>query len=267
MSQPRPVVRVAQPVEYGATMTGAPTAAAAGMKRRTRRGRAVRWFGSSLILAGVCLLAWTLLVWQWQDPFTSLYTRWEQRQLSSDYTALLKDEVSRPPVVPAGAPPEVARRSVSGAARRFRGGVTEGSPIGRLVVPRLGLNMVVVNGTESGTLKKGPGRHDATFMPGEGKLVYIAGHRTTYSAPFAHIDRLEPGDRVTLEMPYATVVYSVTRHRIVDDQDLSVLRSGNREEVALQACHPRFFATQRYIVWARPIEITPRGGPPFRPAR
>ena len=122
----------------------------------------------------------------------------------------------------------------------------------------------MVDGTDSDTLKKGPGRHDQTFMPGEGKLVYIAGHRTTYSAPFAHIDRLERGDRIRLEMPYATVVYAVTRQRIVDDQDLSVLESQGREEVALQACHPRFFATQRYIVWGRPVEIQPRGGRPYR---
>ena len=122
----------------------------------------------------------------------------------------------------------------------------------------------MVDGTASDTLKRGPGRDERTFMPGEGKLVYIAGHRTTYSAPFARIDRLERGDRIRLEMPYATVVYAVTRQRVVDDQDLSVLESKGREEVALQACHPRFFATQRYIVWGRPVEIQPRGGRPYR---
>ena len=90
-------------------------------------------------------------------------------------------------------------------------------------------------------------------MPGEGELVYIAGHRTTYLAPFAHIDQLEPGDRIRLEMPYATVVYKVTRHAIVDDEDLSVLELAGLEEVALQACHPSFFATQRYIVWGGPF--------------
>ncbi len=266
MSPPRPGLRMATSVKYGAVMPNAePAVATASRPRSRRRGRVTRWLGTLLILAGAGVLAWTLLVWQWQDPFTALYTRWEQRQLSSEYAALLKDEAVRPAVVPAGASPIVARGSVQGAAGRFRAGVTEGQAIGRLVVPRLGIDMVVVNGTDSDTLKKGPGRHERTFMPGEGKLVYIAGHRTTYSAPFAHIDRLKAGDRVRLEMPYATVVYAVTRHRIVDDEDLSVLRSGSREEVALQACHPRFFATQRYIVWARPVEFRPRGGVPFQP--
>jgi sortase A len=137
-------------------------------------------------------------------------------------------------------------------AAGFRAAVDSGSAIGRLEVPRLGVDMVMVEGTASDDLKRGPGRDERTFMPGEGKLVYVAGHRTTYSAPFARIDALRPGDRITVEMPYGTFAYTVTRHRIVDDQDLSVLRSGPGEELALQACHPRFFATQRYIVWAKP---------------
>jgi sortase A len=103
-------------------------------------------------------------------------------------------------------------------------------------------------------------------MPGQGQLVYIAGHRTTYLAPFAHIDSLRKGDRVTLRMPYATFVYAVTGHVIVDAHDLSVLASHNREQVALQACHPRFFATHRYIVWAKPVSVTLRNGDSYRPA-
>lgn len=125
--------------------------------------------------------------------------------------------------------------------------------------------MLFVNGTGHEDLKKGPGRDERTYMPGQGQLIYIAGHRTTYGAPLAHIDRLKAGDRITLEMPYGTFSYSVTGHQIVDDQDLSVLRSRGREVVALQACHPRFFATQRYIVWAKPVTVTPPGGLPYRP--
>jgi sortase A len=97
-------------------------------------------------------------------------------------------------------------------------------------------------------------------MPGEGRLVYIAGHRTTYLAPFAHIDSLRRGDRITLEMPYATFVYVVTREIVVPAKDLSVLRPGHRELLALQACHPRFFATHRYIVDAMLASVTPAGG-------
>jgi sortase A len=102
-------------------------------------------------------------------------------------------------------------------------------------------------------------------MPGEGQLVYIAGHRTTYLAPFAHIERLKPGDPVTLDVPYGTFTYRVLKHRIVLANDLSVLRSHGHEVVELQACHPRFFASHRYIAYARLSRVSPRGAPAFRP--
>ena len=127
----------------------------------------------------------------------------------------------------------------------------------------MGVNMILVNGTDHETLKKGPGRDLRTFMPGENRLVYIAGHRTTYLAPFSHIDSMRPGDQVTIELPYGTFIYSVTQHRIVAATDLSVLRSPRHEVVELQACHPRFFASHRYIVYARLIRVEPRGANAF----
>jgi sortase A len=219
-----------------------------------------------MILAGAGLLAWCLLVWLWEDPFTGLYTRYQQRELAQSYERL---EASYRPRTP---PPPTAslateRRHVAREARRFRAQAREGAAIGRLEIPRLGLNMVLVNGTEAGTLKKGPGRDRRTFMPGQGELVYVAGHRTTYSAPFSDIDELEAGDRVTLRVPYATFVYRVTGHVVVPATDIGRLRSNGREVLALQACHPRFFASHRYIVYARPVELIPRGGRTYRLAR
>jgi sortase A len=96
-------------------------------------------------------------------------------------------------------------------------------------------------------------------MPGEGQLVYIAGHRTTYLAPFAHIERMRAGDPVTIELPYATFIYRVFTKKIVQADDMAALRSNGREIVKLQACHPRFFASHRYIVSARLVRIEPRG--------
>ena len=210
--------------------------------------------GTLLIVVGVGLLVWAGAVWKWGDPFTALYTTFEQRKLDSELATLMRDPPERPPRA-TESPVESATR-VRTEAQAFRQDSSPGGAIGRIRVPRLGLNMIVVEGTDSDSLKKGPGRDARTFMPGEGRLVYIAGHRTTYSAPLARIDALRPGDRVTLEMPYGTFVYAVRRHAIVDDQDLSVLESGSGEEIALQACHPRFFATQRYIVWAVPERST-----------
>ena len=93
--------------------------------------------------------------------------------------------------------------------------------------------------------------------------MYIAGHRTTFLAPFSHIERLKKGDSVRLEMPYATFVYRISGHRIVRADDLSVLRSPRHELLELQACHPRFFATHRYIAYAVPVRVVPRGGRPY----
>jgi sortase A len=214
-----------------------------------------------MVVAGSLLLVWALLVWQWQDPFTALYTRWEQRDLARKYEQSVEQ-------FEAEAPARSAERTASPVviaeqARRYRLALGEGDPIGRIKIPKLDLNMIMVNGTETDTLRKGPARHRRTFLPGEGKLIYIAGHRTTYSAPFSHIDRLRRGDRVRLELPYATIEYAIRGHRIVEAHELSVLRSRGREELALQACWPRFFASHRYIAYARPVRLIPRRGRPY----
>jgi sortase A len=155
------------------------------------------------------------------------------------------------------------RLAIAQEARRYRLATHQGEAIGRIVVPRLHLNMVLVDGTDHGSLEKGPGRDLRSYMPGEGRLVYIAGHRTTFLAPFSHIEGLRRGDSVVLRMPYATFVYRIRRHRIVAADDLSVLRSPRHELVELQACHPRFFATHRYIAYAVPAEVLPEDGPAY----
>ena len=221
--------------------------------------RRVHLLGTLLAVAGVLTLGWALLVWQWQDPFTALYTTWKQHQLASQYDKRAKSfttTISGPTV-------KAERASIAREAKLYRLNSKRGQVIGRLRVPRMGINMLLVNGTDHDTLKKGPGRDGRTFMPGENRLVYIAGHRTTYLAPFSHIDRLRRGDRVTIEVPYATFIYAVTRHRIVKSTDLSVLRSPRRELVELQACHPRFFATHRYIAYAKLLRVEPRGAKPY----
>ena len=213
--------------------------------------RFVRILGTLLAVAGVLTLVWTLLVWQWQDPLTLLYTKWKQRGLVSQYERHARSFDA----VISGKSLAAQRASIARAAKRYRTAATPGQPIGRLRVPRMGVNMIVVNGTDSATLKRGPGRDPRTFMPGENRLVYIAGHRTTYGAPFSKIDSLRRGDRVTFEVPYATFVYTITHHRIVRATDLSVLRSPRHELLELQACHPRFFASHRYIAYARLVDV------------
>lgn len=221
--------------------------------------RLARLTGTLLAIAGIALLAWAFTVWRWQDPLTSAYTYLEQRELEQRYEALLAPSVRLAEPVEAATPAAVAgEEDVAEEAARFRRSLGEGDAVGRLSIPRLGLEAIVVEGTETNTLKRGPGRYRELFLPGEGELIYVAGHRTTYSAPFSRIDRLRPGDEVTIEVPYGRFVYRVTRHRIVADDELSVLESQGEEVLALQACHPRFFASHRYIAYAEPVTIEPR---------
>ena len=221
--------------------------------------RAVRILGTLLAAAGILVLAWCLLVWQWQDPFTALYTHYEQHRLASSYDERFK---AFKPTDVAGASLAAERKAIAAEAAGYRRDSKRGEAIGRIKVPRLGLNMILVNGTDHDSLMKGPGRDLRTFMPGEGRLIYVAGHRTTYLAPFSHIDSMRSGDTVTVQMPYATFVYLVTSHRIVPADDLAVLRSHGHEVLILQACHPRFFASHRYLVYAKPVLVTPRGAGP-----
>ena len=124
--------------------------------------RPLHLLGTLLAALGVLTLLWALLVWQWQDPFTGLYTRWKQHQLASQYD---KRTRSFQPTI-SGVTQAAERASIAREAKRYRGSSTRGEVIGRLRVPRMGLNMLLVNGTDHETLKKGPGRDERTFMPG-----------------------------------------------------------------------------------------------------
>jgi sortase A len=226
--------------------------------------QAVRVTGAVLVGAGVLGLTWAFVVWKWQDPITALYTTYEQHKLSESFDRTLA-AYHAPTHLATRHTVDVRaeQRLIALDARNYRRTLKVGQPLGRLRVPRLGLSIIVVTGTDEASLQKGPGWYTGTRLPGEGQLIYIAGHRTTYLAPFAHIDSLRRGDSVTLELPYATFIYRITGHVIVPADDLARLKSHGYEVVALQACHPRFFATHRYIAYARPVRVIPRHGTPY----
>lgn len=253
------MTRIAPP-EIAGTIAEPSDAPPAGRARSGRARRLVRHLGTALALVGACGVIWVIVVWLWQDPFTALYTTYQQHKLAGRYET--QSRAYQPPSRPDRSLAAEQHR-IAVEARRYRENLREGDPVGRLDVPHLGLRKIVVNGTGEGDLEKGPGRYVGSFVPGEGQLIYIAGHRTTFGAPFAHIDRLAPGDRVTVEVPYGTFVYRVRRHVIVPSDDLARLRSHGHEVVALQACHPRFFATHRYIVYAVPVRVIPTAGRPY----
>ncbi len=222
-----------------------------------RGRRIVRFAGTLLIAASALTLVWVVVVWRWQDPFTAVYTHFQQSRLGHDYD---RRAASYRPHLPVARDLAAVQRSVAAEAAAYRRTLRPGDPVGRLTIGRIGLDMVVVQGTGESELKKGPGHYVGSGLPGGGHLVYVAGHRTTYLAPFAHIDDIRAGDYIRFALPYGTFTYRVTGHEVVPANDLSVLRDHDREILRLQACHPRFFATHRYIVDARLVSMTPKGG-------
>ena len=216
-----------------------------------------RILGLLLIVAGALTLTWVVVVWQWQDPFTAIYTHFQQNRLSHAYERRVQ---AYHPTPTRGKDLAAVQVEIATEARAYRRTLHTGDPVGRLQIGRIGLKMVVVQGTDHETLKKGPGHYEPSAVPGEGHLIYVAGHRTTYLAPFARINDIKVGDYITFSVPYATFTYRVQRHYIVPSDELSVLEDHGSEILRLQACHPRFFATHRYIVDAMLASVTPAGG-------
>ena len=213
--------------------------------------RAARIGSIALITAGLVVLADVGLTLAWKEPVSSLYGELQQRAAADELEEL---EASYPASgdVQATAHVQGARRKARILAKRFRRRFDDGDAIGRIVAPTMGdLDAVVLEGTATSTLQKGPGRYPATGLPGEGRTTAIAGHRTTYLAPFRDIDSVDRGDEIRLEMPYAAFVYEVERTRIVDPSQVQIVRDVGYDRIVLTACHPLYSAAERYAVFAR----------------
>jgi sortase A len=204
--------------------------------RRLRRAA-----GFALLAIGLLLVAEASVTVLWQEPFTALSTRHEQKKLAAEL-----DRAS------AGPSHAGFATLAHGLERRSQ----EGDPLGRVVIPRIGARFVFVSGTQAADLRKGPGHYLDTALPGERGTVGIAGHRTTYLAPFRNINRLQPGDRIELAMPYGRFTYTVAGTRIVSPRDVSVLRHRGGDWLVLTACHPLYSAAKRIVVSARLASAT-----------
>jgi sortase A len=203
-----------------------------------------------LITAGVVVLADVGTTLAWKEPLSTIYGLIEQQQ-ASDQLARIEKEYPNAAALRAIAGIRDDRKAARILADRFRPYLKEGHAIGRLRIPRIGLNIVLIQGTSESALKKGPGHYPKTPIPGLGGTTGIAGHRTTYLAPFRDIDKLDPGSRIAIEMPYASFTYEVERRQIVDPSDVQIVRKVDHERVVLTACHPVYSAAQRYAVFAK----------------
>ncbi|MEA2279765.1 MAG: sortase [Solirubrobacteraceae bacterium] len=232
--------------------------ATAPVPRRSRLRRALRTFSSVLIVVGALLLIDAVLTLVWQEPLSALYAHARQGHLQGQLKAL-----DRRPLAPVerkaiDALPDTGRR-LAFAARAFARTVAPGDALGRLRIPRIRLSIVMVAGTDAAQLREGPGHYPATPLPGRHGTVAVAGHRTTYLAPFRNIDALKPGDEIEVTMPYGRFSYRVDRTRIVAPTALWVTRPVGHDQIVLTACNPLYSAAQRIVVFARLDRATPRG--------
>lgn len=220
----------------------------------SRGRRAGRLAAGTLVAGGLSAAAWGGVTTLWGDPVSARYTA--QAQVALDrQVAALEAAAREAPAVTAATRREAQRaldRRVRRSAAALAATALPGTGLGRLDIPRIGLRMAVTQGTATEELRRGPGHYPSTGLPGMGRTVGIAGHRTTFNAPLRQIDRLERGDRIVVRMPYGRFTYRVTGHRIVAPADVSVLRSAEgRDRLVLTACHPPQSDAQRYVVFAR----------------
>ncbi|MDQ3631647.1 MAG: class E sortase [Actinomycetota bacterium] len=218
------------------------------------RDRFRRWtsrLGLLLIVAGVLSLVEVGLTVFWQEPFSSFTAKGRQDRV--------RDEVERLVAAPLAAADARVLARLDGDSRsafsaaRLRRSARTGKGIGRIEIPKIDVDTAFVQGTDGKTLQRGPGHYPRTDLPGEDGTVGIAGHRTTYGAPFRRIDALERGDRIEVTMPYGRFSYEVERLAVVTPDKTEVVRDVGRPRLVLSACTPLFSSARRIIVFARQV--------------
>ena len=220
--------------------------------------RPLRALSTVLIVSGVLMLADAALTLAWQEPVSAIYASIVQGQLGDDLREL---EGRRPSALDLAALQQLAseRRRMAFLARRLRADSEAGAAVGRVQIARIDADFVLVNGTAGDDLRKGPGIYDDVPFPGAPGTTAIAGHRTTYAAPFRRIDKLERGDEVVVEMPYGRFTYEVEKTRIVAPSEVSVIDRVAYDRLVLSACHPLYSAAKRIVVLARLVASQARG--------
>jgi sortase A len=212
-----------------------------------------------LILAGTIALIDAGVTLVWQEPFSAIYAKLRQDHLSG---ALANVEKSAPTAVESRQLVDLSdvRRRIAYLAGGFEGRAKNGSPVGRIRIPRIGASFVVVKGTDTSDLESGPGIYPETVFPGMAGTTAIAGHRTTYLAPFRHVDRLRSGSTIHLDMPYAHFTYKVVGKRVVAPTNvLAAIGNVGYSRLVLSACTPLFSAAKRLLIYARLTRTVPVG--------
>lgn len=236
--------------------------------RRSRKWRAARSISWLLIVLGSLALADALVTVVWQEPISALYASFRQSSLEGQ---LHEIESKTPPLAEIEAVDRVKdeRQRVRMLARRMERRTPRGSAIGRIDIPAIGSNFVLIDGTGTSELESGPGLYSkrgfGVVFPGAHGTTAIAGHRTTFLEPFKHIAELHRGERIFITMPYARLTYTITAHRSVLPDDIAaVVARKPYTRLVLSSCTPEFSAQERYLVYARLTRVQPRGAAVLR---
>ena len=208
--------------------------------------------------SGLLLLFDAGLTLAWQEPISALRADREQAELGRRLDGLDRqvaaDKKSLAPIESLIS----AKGQMRQLARLQRRRDHAGDPVGRLKLTALHRSYVVVEGTDTKSLRKGPGHYPKTPLPGEGGTVGVAGHRTTYLAPFRTVNKLKPGDELQMDMPYGRFTYRVDKIQIVDPTATWIIHKRKREMLVLSACHPLYSAAKRIVVFSHLVRSEPK---------
>ena len=220
--------------------------------------RLIRDLSSVLILSGLLLVLDAGVTLVWQEPVTAAIGLVMRGEVNKRYLSYHSAPLSATDVDALQGIQPLSER-IAYLARRERSQVTDGDAIGKVEIPKLGNAYNVVQGTGEADLEEGPGHYPSTAFPGMGQTVAIAGHRTTYLAPFRFLNDLKPSDRIIVTMPYGRFTYAVQYLKIVQPTDIAVIDDVGYDRLVLSACNPLYSAAQRLIVFARLRSVQPLG--------
>ena len=209
----------------------------------------LRFVASVLIVSGALMLADAGVTLAWQEPVSAFMAARDQGELEDELDAQASSALRDKELT---ASIRDVKRRIKRLAELDEKRTGNGDAMGKILFPTLDSDYVFVEGTGLDVLRKGPGHYPKTSFPGEGGTVGIAGHRTTYGAPFRKIDKLKVGQHIEIQMPYGTLEYKVEKKQIVNpDATWIVDRVKGAERLVLSACHPLYSASKRIVVFAR----------------
>ena len=218
-----------------------------------------------LLVAGFLAVTEAVVTFAWQEPVTALLAQRQQHALEDQL-----EQINRAFESPAPASPAATLQTPDGRmaalAERLDREAGAGDALGRIQIPAIDVSLVFVSGATPRSLRKGPGHYDSTVLPGQRGTVGVAGHRTTYLAPFRKLDRLDRGDEIVMTMPYGRFTYLVEDALVVAPSRVSVLRLGEDDRLVLTTCTPLFSAAKRLVIIAGKQSAMPLGaavGDPF----